>query len=42
MALIIEKMHKNIVVEVEKSDDRKVAAFKLSHTATVNPERRAT
>ena len=32
MALIIEKMYKNIVVEPEKSDDdKKVAAFKITY-----------
>lgn len=31
MAMIVDKMRKNIVVEVEKSDDEKLAAFKISY-----------
>lgn len=31
MAMIVDKMRKNIVVEVEKSDNEKLAAFKISY-----------
>lgn len=31
MALIVDKMRKNIVVEVEKSDNEKLAAFRISY-----------
>lgn len=31
MAMIVDKMRKNIVVEVEKSDNEKLAAFRLSY-----------